>query len=366
VDVWAGIADRETGAHWGRDTVAVVRSTSKGATAICAHLLVERGELDLDAPVVEYWPEFGGGGKEQIVVRWLLAHQAGLPYVEAALTFEEACSWTPVIRALEAQRPLWTPGTQHAYHAWTFGFLVGEVIRRVTGVTAGTFFAREIAAPLGLSAWIGLPAEVEPRLARPDYEPPPPAESSTDAFLEELGLEGDEAREALLVMEQSLADPGSVSNRASTLGGAFPDPVTAFDSRAARAAEFPSSNLVTDARSLARMYASTVADVDGVRLLQPETVERMCIRQPGTAYGIPASIAEAFASPFALGFMRPSRLSPLLGPRSFGHPGRGGSLGCADPEARIGFGYVMNRMSADPRDRRAADLLDAVTVASDH
>ncbi|WP_220448234.1 serine hydrolase domain-containing protein [Nonomuraea diastatica] len=123
-----------------------VASTTKGATAICAHMLAQRGELDLDAPVARYWPEFGANGKEQIKVRWLLSHQAGLPLVDGPLTFEQACAWHPVIRALETQEPLWRPGTEHVYHAVTYGFLVGEVVRRITGKSLGTFFAEEVAA----------------------------------------------------------------------------------------------------------------------------------------------------------------------------------------------------------------------------
>ena len=113
---------REANRPWNKDTIVLVASTTKGATAICAHLLAQRGELDLDAPVVEYWPEFGATGKEQIPVRWLLSHQAGLPVVDTPLTFEEACAWDPVIRALEAQKPLWQPGTEHVYHSMTFGY----------------------------------------------------------------------------------------------------------------------------------------------------------------------------------------------------------------------------------------------------
>ena len=122
--------------------------------------------------MAEYWPEFGTAGKEQIRVRWLLSHQAGLPVVDTPLTFEDACAWHPVIRALEAQKPLWKPGTEHLYHAHTFGFLVGEVVRRITGKSLGTFFADEVAAPLGLSAWIGLPEEHQERVARIDVRPP--------------------------------------------------------------------------------------------------------------------------------------------------------------------------------------------------
>src|SRR5688572_12340116 len=153
VDLWGGLADQETARPWTRDTLMQVASTTKGATAICAHLLVQRGQLDLDAPVVQYWPEFGAQGKDRIPVRWLLSHQAGLPVVDGPLTFEQMRDWDPVIRALEEQPPLWEPGAEHVYHSVTYGYLVGELIRRVSGRSPGTFFAEEVASPLGLQAW---------------------------------------------------------------------------------------------------------------------------------------------------------------------------------------------------------------------
>jgi CubicO group peptidase (beta-lactamase class C family) len=125
--------------------------------------LIERGELDLDAPVSHYWPEIGAAGKEEVPVRYLLSHEAGLPNVDTPVTFAEACAWAPLIRALAIQKPLWTPGTEHLYHAQTYGFLVREVVRRITGRSLDTFFAAEIAGALGLSAWIGLPEVIEPR-----------------------------------------------------------------------------------------------------------------------------------------------------------------------------------------------------------
>ena len=189
VDLWGGLADREANRPWDKDTIVAVASTTKGATAICAHLLAQRGELDLDAPVVKYWPEFGAAGKEQIPVRWLLSHQAGLPVVDGPLTFEEACAWHPVIRALEAQKPEWQPGTEHVYHSMTFGFLVGELVRRITGKSLGTFFADEVAAPLGLSAWIGLPEEQEGRVARIEYAAPFTMEEMTAGMIETTGLD---------------------------------------------------------------------------------------------------------------------------------------------------------------------------------
>ncbi len=164
VDLWGGIRG-DTGAAYEGDTLQVVFSSTKGATAACAHLLAQRGLLDIDAPVVTYWPEFGQAGKEHIPVRWLLTHQAGLPTVDVTLTREEALAWEPVIHALEVQAPYWEPGVSHGYHALTYGHLVGEVVRRIDGRSLGAFFHDEIAEPLGLEFWIGLPEELEPRVA---------------------------------------------------------------------------------------------------------------------------------------------------------------------------------------------------------
>lgn len=356
IDLWGGIADRRTGRRWEEDTIAVVCSTTKGATAICAHMLAERGQLDLDECVATYWPEFGAEGKEGIRVRWLLSHQAGLPTVEMPLTLEEACAWQPAIRALEKQKPSWEPGTHQAYHAWTYGFLVGEVVRRVTGKTVGSFFADEVAKPLALDSWIGLPDEMEPRVAHltADSVCSDP-EALLDAQLAKVVSESipvpPGARAALLEL---WADPNAVDVRAGRLSGAFPPQLVTEDGglnlRTVRAAEHPGSNMVSDARSIARMYAATIGDVDGLRLLQPHTVEEMCVLQPAPPYGIPpdlrAFMAEAFPMGVSLGFMRPTRLQPLLGPRSFGHRGAGGSLAFADPDCDVSFGYVMNRMAS--------------------
>ncbi len=164
VDLWGG-ERTDTGAAYDGDTLQIVFSSTKGATAACAHLLAQRGLLDIDAPVVTYWPEFGQAGKEHIPVRWLLSHQAGLPTFDTTLTREEALAWEPVIHALEVQAPLWEPGVAHGYHAITYGHLVGEVVRRIDGRSLGTFFHEEFAEPLGLDFWIGLPEELEPRVA---------------------------------------------------------------------------------------------------------------------------------------------------------------------------------------------------------
>lgn len=363
VDLWGGFADSEAGRPWNEDTIAQVASTTKGATAICAHLLAQRGELDLDAPVVKYWPEFGAGGKDQIPVRWLLSHQAGLPIVDGPLTLEEAYAWDPVIRALEVQKPLWKPGTEHVYHAMTFGYLVGEVVRRISGKSLGTFFADEVAGPLGLHAWIGLPEEQEEKIARIEFAAPFTLEEMTEGILESTGLDADTVSQWMT----SVWGEGSVQAKAAVLGGAFDPTSDYFTKRAWRAAEVPAANMVADARSVARMYAATVSDVDGVRLLEPATVERAIevqtdkTRMNGLPPGLDLPADRSFY--MSLGFWRSCPPQPMLGPKSFGHPGSGGSIGWADPEAGVGFGYVMNRWSFRVGEPRASSLADAVKAS---
>ncbi|MDI5976487.1 serine hydrolase domain-containing protein [Amycolatopsis magusensis] len=359
VNLWDGLADRATHRPWRKNTIMQVASTTKGATAICAHLLVQRGALDLDAPVVQYWPEFGAAGKEGIPVRWLLSHQAGLPIVDGPLTFEQACAWDPVIRALEAQKPLWEPGTQHIYHANTYGFLVGELVRRITGKSLGTFFADEVARPLGLSAWIGLPGKHEKRVAGIHNTAPFSVEELLAGLIKVTGLDKD----TVTAWVNALYSPGSVAIRAGELGGAFTSS-DYFTTRAWRAAEFPAANMVADAHSIARMYAATVSDVDGVRLLNPRTVraatEIHTDRTP--MHGLPAGLTIPADRSFnmSLGFWRACPPYPMLSPASFGHPGSGGSVGFADPDARVGFGYVTNLWNFRPDDPRATNLANAV------
>jgi CubicO group peptidase (beta-lactamase class C family) len=369
VDIWAGIADPRTGRAWERDTVAIVFSTTKGAAALCLMRLAERGLVDLDAPVVDYWPEYGAHGKEGTLVRAFLDHEAGVPDVDTRLTLDEACAWDPVIRALESQRPLWNPGTRYLYHGLMSGFLIGEIVRRVTGRTIGRYFADEIAGPLGLSSWIGLPASLEPRVAPMiETDPVDPVETIDAAYASFL--------DSLSPEEQSTVSPQTLGEyrrlleepvATHTIGGSFPKLVgedELHNTPQVHAAEFPATNLISDARSLARMYAAAIGEVDGVRLLRPETVDAIMAHRPSsTPFGLPdelARIPRLTRSPFARGFWRLSETTtPAVGPRSFGHPGAGGSLGGADPDSGLAYGYVMNRMRGDFA--RAIALLESAT-----
>lgn len=362
VDLWGGLADRETQRPWERDTISAVASTTKGATAICAHLLVQRGQLDVDAAVVQYWPEFGQSGKEDIPVRWLLSHQAGLPAIDTSLTPELVYSWDPVIRALEAQKPLWEPGTEHVYHPFTYGYLVGEVIRRVTGLSPGTFFAQEVAEPLGLHAWIGLPEAQEPNVANVHYANAPTVEEMTAGMIEATGLDPD----TVTAWMKAAWGPDSVQARAGTLGGAFDGSADHFATREWRACESPGANMFADARSIARMYAAAVSQVDGVRLLEPDTVRRAIEVQTDSTrmHGLPAGLEIPANRSFhmSLGFWRACPPMPWTSPSAFGHPGSGGSVGFGDSEAKVGFGYVTNLWSFRVGEPRAQNLADAVVA----
>ncbi|MGZ4708044.1 MAG: serine hydrolase domain-containing protein, partial [Acidimicrobiales bacterium] len=312
--------------------------------SVCANRLAQQGILDLDAPVAQYWPEFAEAGKARIPVDYLLTHRAGLAWVDEPLTLDQALAWDPMIHALERQAPAWEPGTAHGYNAITFGYLVGEVVRRVTGRTIGTYFREEIAEPLGLDFWIGLPEQHEARVAR------------LVGGITGTGQDLDE--DARSSMAQ-LMGPDSMLGKALTAGGAFADDGI-FNRRAIHAAEVPAAAGISDARSIARMYAACVGEVDGIRLLTPETLRNATTRRTEG----PNIVLLGLDLQFGLGFIVPSSLVTLGGPRSFGHFGAGGSAGWADPDAELGFGYVMNRMDIGlAGDLRSANLINA-TYAS--
>ncbi|HTO00806.1 MAG TPA: serine hydrolase domain-containing protein, partial [Microthrixaceae bacterium] len=252
--------------------------------------------------------------------------------------------------------PVWEPGTQHGYHAVTYGWLVGELIRRVSGQSIGEYFAANVAAPLGLDFWIGLPDEEHARVAElipfelPSGILPPPAEG-TD------GVEGGGASGSggFIQMLDALLGTGNLAGKAlSAPGGAFSDQDSWNDPRV-WSAMIPAANGITNARSLARMYAACIGEVDGVRLLSPETLANAI--EPRTEG--PDSVL-MFPIPFGLGFMRNSDFSPFTSPAAFGHYGAGGAVGFADPDSGLAFGYAMNQMqlglAGDPRTNALIDV----------
>ncbi|GAA2206625.1 serine hydrolase domain-containing protein [Nonomuraea monospora] len=339
VDLWGGIADPETGRPWERDTLQVVYSTTKAVTAACALLLAQRGELDLDAPVARYWPEFAAGGKERIPVRWLLTHQAGLPALDDPITPADAVAGEPVVRALEAQRPFWEPGTEHGYHALTYGWLVGEVVRRVCGRSIGTFLAEEIAAPLGLDLWIGLPEREHHRVSRIVADQATFDASALDAVPEPM-------RDVLA----AYTDPASLTMRAMTLV----KPPLDHNDPVEQSAEMPATNGICTARSLAAFYAALI----GHRILTPAALAAATAEQVSgidRILRVPVRIGTGFGLPTPEAFW--------YSPTAFGFGGFGGSIGFADPDSGLAFGYVMNRLREGVPDLRAARLYDAVVRA---
>ncbi|GIW43481.1 MAG: serine hydrolase [Candidatus Binatia bacterium] len=342
VDLWGGIADHHTGTAWKEDTLVLVFSSTKGATAACAHLLRTRGLLDFEAPVARYWPEFAQQGKESLPVSFLLTHQAGLAAIEEPLPPEALFDWSRMTTALARQRPLWRPGEGHGYHAVTFGFLVGEVIRRVSGRSAGHFLREEIAKPLGLEFWIGLPAEYEPRVARVRL---PPLRTRPTPFFRALMQRGS-------LTWQAFMNPPSFTSG------------SAANTRAVRAAELPASNGITSARGLAGLYAALIGRVNGAAtpLLDPDTralAERVAVDGPDRVLLV--------RTRFSHGFMKSVADDPndsvRFGPNdaAFGHVGAGGSFGMADPVAEVAMGYVMNQLGPGIfLNERGQSLIDAV------
>ncbi|MFI5807537.1 serine hydrolase domain-containing protein [Streptomyces sp. NPDC051561] len=331
-DLWGGTRDVDGAEPWALDTAQVVRSAGKGIAAAVPLLLHQRGQIDLDAPVGTYWPEFKTAGKERVLVRHLLSHRAGLPVLDRPLTPAEACDGESGARAVAAQAPVWEPGADHGYHAQTYSFLLAELVRRVTGRTIGRWVAEEIARPLDLDFWIGLPVEEAHRVGRiaPIEEPATPG-----------GLKLRPKR----AVSDAYADPGSLTRRAF---GAI-DPLPNENDPAYRAAELPASGAISTARALARCYAAMIGPVDdGPRLFAPAT---LTLARTEESSGPDRVLV--VNTRFGLGFMLHGSASPLLGPGSFGHPGRGGSLGFADPESGIALGYVTNGLrkgvTADPR-----------------
>lgn len=352
VNLWGG-ANQKTGERFTSDSLVLTASCTKAVTAICALMLAERGDLDLDAPVGEYWPQFATRGKADIPVRWLLTHQAGLPLFAADADIRPAdmLDWDKITAALADQSPMWEPGAFCGYHAVTFGYLVGEVIRRVSGQSVGDFLARNVTGPLGADFWIGLPEQQEPRVS-PSVSSSAPAvdADSLKHLYEARGLDLDTAlARAMLAPPRGDGGPG--------------DPV--WNTRPFHAAEIPAVNGIGTAGALARIYAACIGEVDGIRLLSPATIESARTPQTDHVPTPPEFRVFTDAPPrFGLGFQLPHpAIIPMLGPGSFGHSGAGGRLALAHPERGIAFGFTCDNMLWDGLngpDQRWTPLLAAL------
>jgi CubicO group peptidase (beta-lactamase class C family) len=310
-------------------------SCSKAVVAISVHILAQRGLIDYDAPVARYWPEFAANGKAAITVRDILTHRAGLMGFdeETGTSGPDLFDWERCTGALAKMEPWWKPGSAYFYHAATFGYLAGEIVRRVAGKTVGQFVDAEIARPLTLDMWIGLPVAQEHRVA-PHIAP-------------KIQLSEEQARTLFsgLGMDLNSRLVRSMLNMitTTTIG------LGIIDTREGRAAELPFGNCIANARALAKMYAACIGEIDGVRLITRETMERA--RTPQVD-GLPAPaalapLAAAGPQRFGLGFELPRAIEPMLGEGSFGHGGAGGRMGFAHPESGTAVAYVCNSMLWD-------------------
>ncbi|MFF4619575.1 serine hydrolase domain-containing protein [Nonomuraea jabiensis] len=317
VDIWGGYADAARTVPWERDTIINVWSTTKPMTALCALILADRGELDLAAPVAAYWPEFAAAGKERVLVRHLLSHTAGLPVWDKPMAVEDLYDWRLATARLAGQAPRWEPGAEAGYHAITQGFLVGEVVRRVTGRSLGAFFAEEVAGPLGADFHIGLAAENDPRVS-PVIPPPTPMAASADVP----------------------ANPLVRPEDANTVPW--------------RRAEIPAANGHGNARSvgLVQSVLACGGTLRGVRLLS----EAGCARAVEEQFRGFDRVLGAQAW-YGMGY-------GLLEPRTCCWGGMGGSLVVIDLDARMTVAYVMNRMLSQDDDRGMGFLLAAYEALS--
>ena len=333
VDAWAGVADVRTGAPVDGDTLFPVYSTTKGIVATVIHLLAERGQVEYDQPIARYWPEFAANGKEAITVRHALAHTSGIPYMPTGVDHEQLCDWTTMCRLIAELKPAWPPGEKMFYHPVTFGWILGEVARRVDGRPFQPFIEEEICRPLGFTTmFAGIPAELEPRVAFLEeyYEPVPPPENPP---------------------------PAAPFNPAEQGISPCMNPLHEWMNRSdARRACIPASNGIMTTRAIARHYAALLpGGVDGIELLPPERIRLATQRQ------IPREgIVEGVTPCKGLGY----GLGDGGSPTGFGHGGYGGSAGYANPPYRLAVGVTRNRFSVnDLAGLVAKELVSALGIS---
>jgi CubicO group peptidase (beta-lactamase class C family) len=321
VDLWGGKASSDQ--LWKNDTPSLIFSCTKGLVSILAGELVREGLLDLDAPVSAYWPEFDQHGKGSMPVRWLMSHRAGLPAVRKDLELADVVNWERITDVLAEEEPLLPPGETYQYHALTFGWLTGEIIRRITGKGVAEFFVERIVKPLGVAAWMGMPEAELHRVAELYSAAPPP-----------------EALPLPPGIDPGLAD---LNERAMTLGSAFPadfaEANAGFNSDEVRQAVIPGAGGIATAPALATIWSATVSNAEAIRLLDDEVIADMSREQVS---GQPAVPLPGPWQRWGTGFMLSSEARPFLSNASFGHDGAGGQVSFADPEYKLGFAYLTN------------------------
>ena len=348
VDIAGGYFDKEATQPYTLDTLQLVFSTTKGVVATAVAICVERGLLSYEEPVSLFWPEFAAHGKEHVTVAQLLSHQAGLYTVEGELSFEELLDWNTMVARLANTPPLFPVGSTHGYHAITFGWLAGELVRRVDGRNIGRFIAEEIANPLSGEIYVGLPERHETRVSPINVGWP---RTATDA-------------------PSTPAAPAQLPNKylasALTVNGAL-NVKGGFNRQDLHAAEVPGANGIANARSLAAMYSATFTETEtsngAVRLLNEDTRKKMSVQQTKDGE---VDLCLQTQRTFAMGFVTPSEKLAFDAPGSYGHAGAGGSVSFADPNRQMSFSYIMNRMKDSMfTDPRAVRLIEAASRCAD-
>ena len=350
-DLIGGFFENTATIPYARDTLQLVFSSTKGVVATAVAMCVERGLLSYDEPVALYWPEFAAKGKEKITVAQLLSHQAGLYTIDGTIAFEDALDWNTITQRLADTAPIFPVGSTHGYHAITFGWLAGELVRRVDGRNIGRFIEEEIANPLGIEIYVGLPEHLEIRVS-----------PINTGWSRTLGTN----IENKTVAPTPVLDSDSPLARALSVNGAF-NVKGGFNRRDMHAAQVPGANGITNAPSLARMYAATIGEVDGVNGKVRLISEAMMQRASSTV--TPREERDhclMLKTRFAMGYMTNSETSAYSDAGTFGHPGAGGSVSFADPTREMAFSYVMNRMgNALLGDDRARNLVAAASRCAD-
>lgn len=351
VDLWAGFAEKQTEKLWEQDTITTIFSATKGLTAICFLVLADRGLLDYDKKVSEYWPEFAAAGKESITVAQLLNHRAGLHALDQKMSAEDVLEPDKLLAVLESQAPQWKPGSRQAYAAITWGMYAAELFKRVNGgESAGTFFAREIAGPLGAEAWLGLPAELEAKVAH--LYPVATSERLAKMVPHLLFRNTREGRVARAMLNRK-----SATHKAFLNPSPGPEGFDVFNRPEVYGLELLWVNGISNARGLAKIYGvlATGGSYGDQKLVQPQTVKAI---EPRLAWERDAVMHKEQG--WNRGFIK--EMTSLYSPHteSFGHPGMGGSFGFADPVNHLGIGYVMNRMDYHIRSPRSIHLCHAL------
>jgi CubicO group peptidase (beta-lactamase class C family) len=343
VNLWAGTADAAGTRPWRVDTLATVLSGTKGLTSTCVHQLVERGELDLDAPIARYWPEFGQAGKESINLAMVMSHRSGVIGPRKRLRWQQVTDWDLVCERLAAAEPWWEPGTAQGYHMTTFGFILGEVFRRVTGQTVGQYLRTEVAEPLGAEVHIGL-SRAEQRRCADLVEKP-----HIRQMLADVNAPG---------YPTTLAEHPK-AGLAVSMGFASDDEVGSNNLELWREVEFPGTNGQVSALGLATFYNALAQE----QLLSRRHMDLIRVSQGGLEKDLVLGPRVADHG-WGLGYMLNQRCVNGPNPRIFGHGGLGGSFGFVDLEHRIGYAYIMNRYdatkaNADPRSVALSDEIYA-------